>query len=936
MTLNEKTLCENLNRHLLKGQLPGFLDGLKNGTSKENKTYYDDLFYVVNGVVNDDNFDPPKKLNKKLLYSVIKYFQKEFEPSRVKKILGQIAKGELAKLENVGELIDYLKTVDDVETLIKSLYTDPPFQGFVYERVWDIIIKFGCCDKFPNNEYYQMEGNIGVPGNLKELVNMKKYCKGKLQSGSVGGASDITLRKKDDDSWIFISCKYYIKERGIEFYDLAKIYLPATINYGGNTVYFFVKNKKRVLEKVEHANRSNNLIAQHMAEDKILDIKDLQRYFLVWKDIIKKYPDPDTWDREILGIESPWLTLKFHQRLIVENTIEETKQTMLWGCKPRSGKTFMAGGYIDRLREKSGIINVLVITPAPTETLTQWVDDFFNKYQNFNDRIYDKFEIRKSGKELLSHQFRPDISNIIILSKQLLQNTEYLAHLPKNLDLIVFDETHFGGTTGIAEGILKTISNSKTKKLFLTATWQKPAWIYKPDYTQFWDLIDEHWCKTGNVRELTEKHGHNVTILLSEMYGDNIDLLKKEYSKYPVLSIISSIWDTEKIMYKYAYDCEFDTPDIKRGFSMETLFSISDKFKFKFKPVVEEFIRYVEKAIYKKKINETFKTTHLWFLPRNHISHISLELERVLSENKFFAKHFGIMKINSNEKSDLGNVKKAIETKENALLEEKENKGLIILAGGMLNLGITLKRCNVVCLFNNTTSSDTIIQQMFRCMTEAEDKKCGIVVDFDNNRVLNTVINIGNNIKGNTEDKIEYVIEHDIIWIDKDHFGSKYNTKEVIQDVVEAWKNVLSTHEEYTVTALTNEFKNIDFRLSNTDQKLLDNIIHVSKPHIESIKMSDIPTLDIPTGVKKTKQGGKIPVVKKDIHINFAKEVATPILKFLSILFFRDGVSIDIKTLLKMVQETVVIQYIADIFSISTPDAHKIYEMFVKLFRACL
>lgn len=931
------TFCEKLNKNLKGGQLTGFLNGI------EGTPDYVALFDVARDVVNDDNFDPSKKLglNKKLLYSVINYFQKEFQPIRVKKILGQIARGELAKLETVGELIEYLKTVDDVETLIKSVYSVPSYQGGLYERVWDIIVKFGCCDKFSNNEYYQMEGNIGVSGNPKELVNMKKYCKGKIISGNSGGASDITLRKKDDGSWIFISCKYYIKERGVEFYDLAKIFLPGTINYGGMenyTVYFFVKNKKGVLEKVDHANRSNNLISQHMTEDKILDIKDLQRYFLVWKDTIKQFPDPDTWDLEILGIVRPWLKLKFHQRLIVDNTIKKDKQTMLWGCKPRSGKTFMAGGYIDRLRQKLGILNVLVITPAPTETLTQWVDDFFNKYQNFNDRIYDKFEIRKSGKELLSHQFRSDISTIIILSKQLLQNKEYLAYLPA-LDLIVFDETHFGGTTGIAEGILKTISNSKTKKLFLTATWQKPAWIYKPDCTQFWDLIDEHWCKTGNVRALTEKHGHHVTILLSEMYGDNIDLLKKEYSKYPELSIISSIWDTEKIMYKYAYDCEFDTPDIKRGFSMETLFSISDKFKFKFTPVVEEFIRYVEKDVYKKKISASFKTTHLWFLPRNHISHISLELERVLRGNSFFDKHFGVMRINSIEKTDLGDVKKKIERKEEDLL--RKNKGLIILAGGMLNLGITLRRCNVVCLFNNTTSSDTIIQQMFRCMTEAEDKKCGIVVDFDNNRVLNTLINIGSNIKGNTADKIKYVIEHNIIWIDKDHFGSKYNTKEVIKTVVNAWENVLSTHEEYTVNALTKEFENVDFQLSITDQKLLDDIIHVSKtgvPLNDLIKMSDIDNgACIPSGVKKTKLGRTIPLlVEKKNHINFTKEVATPILKFLSILFFRDDVSIDIKTLLRMDREKVVIQYIADIFSINAHDSKKIYGMFIELFSACL
>ena len=64
-----------------------------------------------------------------------------------------------------------------------------------------------------------------------------------------------------------------------------------------------------------------------------------------------------------------------------------------------------------------------------------------------------------------------------------------------------------------------------------------------------------------------------------------------------------------------------------------------------------------------------------------------------------------------------------------------------IISGNMLSLGITIESCDVVMLINNTLSSDKIMQQMYRCMTEGENKKMGFVVDLNISRVLNTCVN---------------------------------------------------------------------------------------------------------------------------------------------------------------------------------------------------
>jgi len=71
--------------------------------------------------------------------------------------------------------------------------------------------------------------------------------------------------------------------------------------------------------------------------------------------------------------------------------------------------------------------------------------------------------------------------------------------------------------------------------------------------------------------------------------------------------------------------------------------------------------------------------------------------------------------------------------------------GLILLAGNMLTQGITLNSCDLVILLNNSASSDKVLQQMYRCMTEGNDKKIGFVVDMNISRVLNTCINYTKN-----------------------------------------------------------------------------------------------------------------------------------------------------------------------------------------------
>ena len=108
----------------------------------------------------------------------------------------------------------------------------------------------------------------------------------------------------------------------------------------------------------------------------------------------------------------------------------------------------------------------------------------------------------------------------------------------------------------------------------------------------------------------------------------------------------------------------------------------------------------------------------------------------------------------------------------------------------MLTLGITLNLCDLVILMNNTLSSDKVLQQMYRCMTESENKKIGFVIDLNISRVLNTCINytVYKNEKS-IDDKIKYLINNHLINIDIDMIlNKKINSDIIIKKLMEIWK----------------------------------------------------------------------------------------------------------------------------------------------------
>lgn len=830
--------------------------------------------------------------------------------------------------------ISFIQTKDNVDDILSSFESQSE-KGFVYERLWDVIIKFGFCPKFPNSKFTHKIGNMNT-GSLKDLNSLQHYIQtNKLFSGNSGGCSDISLYNNDTNEYYFISSKYsYKKDNSVDYYDVQNIL--ATIEshkhlYVKYKIFILVSDKKNVLEKVQRSNSSSNYMTKHMTKDAILDKNDLQKYFSEFKYYVKNYTFNQYDEKFLSKLER--LSMRFHQEFITQKTsdlILKDQKQFLWGCKCRSGKTFMVGGLITKQKAIKDSLNVLIITPAPTETTPQFTEDLFHKYQDFKD-----FSIHSIEGSNVIQKINLSKNNIFIASKQLLQNytdqsSKTTISIIKDigLDLIIFDENHFTGTTNLSKEILDSYSSKNSVKVYLTATYNKPLkeWNIPTECQMFWDIEDEQFCKIQDVTSLSEKHGEIITQTFNHFkkLGKSNDDIFNPYLSMPNLHLITTMFDQQRyedIMLK------IEQNNSKRGFSFDTLFSINKKSnRFNFEKEVKKILQYVSGVNKDEDFPESDKSifgriealcseydsrtpfTQLWFLPPNCIDEISVCLKEVMSKD-IELNHYEVMIVNSKQKLQ-NDIKIEIENKE--LEARKSGKlGLILLAGNMLSLGITLKQCDVVFLFNNTLSCDKVMQQMYRCMTEGEEKQIGIVVDLNVSRVLNTCINYGIYKKDlNIEEKVKYLIKNHLINIDKDLFIYKeIDTEDLVRRMMELWqsdpihsfinllKNLDNEYVEFdtdTQKLLNNSFTSASGSKINATMKIDD-----SSPE-QPIKPGREQILD-PDTESDDEKLPKSPLPVKEVQISFTKDVLPYVIPLVCILTYKDN-NKDFLTMLKSVQ----------------------------------
>ncbi len=369
------------------------------------------------------------------------------------------------------------------------------------------------------------------------------------------------------------------------------------------------------------------------------------------------------------------------------------------------------------------------------------------------------------------------------------------------------------------------------------------------------------------------------------------------------------------------------------------------KTKFKFENEVGLFLRYIsgsnkehdfkkkDKSIFSRINNICFEKesrlpfTQIWFLPPNNINEISKALIKMTEKDNLLSEYVFYPINSKNNEFDVSKIKQTIYNFE--LKVKKENKkGLILLAGNMLSLGITLSSCDVVMLFNNTLSSDKVMQQMYRCMTESlcnehkpstitdkdrtlsymtecEDKKYGFVIDLNISRVLNTCINYSIYKKDlNTEEKLKYMFDYHLINIDVDMWENKQlDSNYLINKLLDIWKNDPINNLRIMLKNLDNEYLEFD----NETQKLLNKSFRSSSndklTSIVEFKDEDDESQSIKAGKEKIKtdetdetdekelnemEKDLLEEEKKEKEISFTKDVLPFVIPLTCILTMSD------------------------------------------------
>ena len=218
-----------------------------------------------------------------------------------------------------------------------DIVEDRSSQGFYYERLWDLCIKFGVTDLTlpaleknlqtshiindnPNNTGLSFQENCWDGEKLNG--NPDGYLRQKVRSGNSGGYSDITFLNKlvDADSneieeLYLISVKYFKKEKSIDKYDIGKLCsLIRAHERKGRTIklYIFVKDKKEAIAKFNAQHSSSNILIKYINPggnyEHIYDLNDLQESFFKLKKLLEQYDYLQS-DANILDFQTNYLNV---------------------------------------------------------------------------------------------------------------------------------------------------------------------------------------------------------------------------------------------------------------------------------------------------------------------------------------------------------------------------------------------------------------------------------------------------------------------------------------------------------------------------------------------------------------------------------------------------------------------------------------------------
>lgn len=385
----------------------------------------------------------------------------------------------------------------------------------------------------------------------------------------------------EKDVYVLIQNKFYDQEKSsADKYDVTKIInrakkLTDPKFENATTKLVLMVNSKNNLDKKISRIRNDDFTLV----DEIFGMEELDAWFQnMMYDIYKSSSFSEFININSHKNEKPSIQLKFHQEFFIDTTYKyltegdgsdenSVYKKFIWGAVPRSGKSYMVAGMIDKRRQNGVDNDILIILGAKTETEQQFYR-IFKDHDNFKDYAIIKVSDDKR------HQEKEGVRNIYITSQEKFKLNkagykDYKLFDKKKID-IYFDEIHKGGSSERAQDILSfLIKENFTIDLFVmvTATYAKPMKAYthqldtKEPIILKWSYEDQQLMKEisnemkrkqledsktvyNKGKNFQKEVIDNLFIKYRAKYGiDNLRILEEQYKINPELVIIQPFVD---------------------------------------------------------------------------------------------------------------------------------------------------------------------------------------------------------------------------------------------------------------------------------------------------------------------------------------------------------------------------------------------------------
>lgn len=806
-----------------------------------------------------------------------------------------------------GDVFNYLLNTESLE--LKELLKDKDRQwvGRVQEALLNIFAYLKLIDGYTDMEY---SGGNYSKGKFKKISPSELFSLKWIRGDD---KSDLTLVSEDTVLAFTSKGGNKIRLDDLEIQNIESDHKKRWKTYKLK-VGILVPDKEVLRTTLE---RSRSTVKETVKEcfdsGLVYDHNDLLIMFRKFKEqfTVKNW-------KELLDVSSKRMDLRFHQRYIVEKALNrlQNTNTISISAVARSGKTYMVLGLIERFGNKH---NYVLLTTVPNET----IDQYLKILDCYNFRNFDVYHLCNRNIQLASNVFkinkdaklRNKKGNIIIVSTQYLKNKSKPVVWLKNLNCEIgfIDESHNGGTTELATGVMDLYM--KNKRVHVTYTDLKPRVTYgiSQEDRMVWDTYDNRICAKDTRREELIQRYPNDEKLIDQILEKYTEPDFEVYRKLPELVLVTPMFSTRKLEELRSLHFDYNSP----GFNPRSAFMLAhnentvyDKFENEeeIKKQTDLLCQCIDRTdrLAKRNGSRRFSTNNpgiiMIYLPignKSQIEKLSSTYKNFLGKCTYFKKYkICVINTDNNRQKKNGGVKNPIDVINNNYEQVKRDKkkGLIVLTGLQCSMGVSLPKCDIVVLMNNTSSIDRIVQMHYRCMTEDIGKKYGYVIDMNLSRVCSVVVDLAHKETKegmNTADAIEkYVLKQNILNVCIDTDFSVENRKDEINKVLSKLISNVYYSDPDSITQEINKTR-LQLNISEEIEETLYTYLKGAKvsPSKRTVKSSVSSEPKLGSGIIKIKDeesdGHESTKKKNNNVIDFCNDVLRHMIPLMCILTLR-------------------------------------------------